>query len=173
MIELFLTFLKIGFLAFGGGYGALGLIQDEVVVIHGWIDHNAFLDLLSVSQMTPGPIAINTATFIGYRLYGIPGSLVATAGVVLPSLFWVSLITGALGVMAKRSDISRILESLRFAVIALIISVTFRIGTSSIVDLYSLGLLFFVIWLRIRYKLSVMWLVLISGLVGIGLEFLK
>ncbi|ACR79157.1 MULTISPECIES: chromate transporter [Kosmotoga] len=173
MIELFLTFLKIGFLAFGGGYGALGLIQDEVVVVHSWIDHDAFLDLLSISQMTPGPIAINTATFIGYRLYGLPGSFVATAGVVLPSLFWVFLITGALGIVAKKSDISRVLEALRFAVIALIISVTFRIGMSSITDLYSLSLLVFVIWLKVRYRLSVIWIVLISGLIGVGLEFLN
>ena len=67
MIEIFLTFLKIGLIAFGGGYGAIGLIQDEVVQIHHWFTQQEFLDFLSIAQMTPGPIGLNASTFIGYK----------------------------------------------------------------------------------------------------------
>lgn len=92
--QLFVSYLKIGFFGFGGGYAMLSLIQNEVVVQHGWMTNAQFADIVAVSQITPGPIAINSATYVGYTvgmqtgdpLYGILGSIVATLAVCLPSL---------------------------------------------------------------------------------------
>ncbi len=92
-LELFLCYLKIGFFGFGGGYTMLSLIQHEVVVQHEWISSATFSDIIAISQMTPGPIAINSATYIGYTVAGFWGSIIATFAVCLPSLSIMVLIT--------------------------------------------------------------------------------
>lgn len=85
--QLFLSFLKIGFFGFGGGYAMLSLIQDEVIVRHEWITTQQFTDIVAVSQMTPGPIAINSATYVGYTVTGnVWGSLLATLAVCVPAM---------------------------------------------------------------------------------------
>ena len=94
LLQLFLSYLKIGFFGFGGGYAMLALIQNEVVVRHAWMTNTEFTDIVAVSQMTPGPIAINSATYVGYSVgiqtghtwCGILGSAIATFAVCLPSL---------------------------------------------------------------------------------------
>ncbi|MBQ8863223.1 MAG: chromate transporter [Rikenellaceae bacterium] len=83
-LQLFLSYLKIGFFGFGGGYAMLSLIQQEVVVSRGWITAAQFTDIVAISQMTPGPIAINSATYIGYEVAGIWGSIIATTAVCVP-----------------------------------------------------------------------------------------
>ena len=85
-LQLFWTYLKIGIFGFGGGYAMLSMIQFEVVDHHGWMTIEEFADMVALSQMTPGPVSINIATFIGYNVGGIWGSLVATAAIVAPSL---------------------------------------------------------------------------------------
>ena len=92
LINLFISFFKIGLFSFGGGYAALPLIQEEVVDMNSWLSLNEFNDLITISQMTPGPIAINSATFVGIRIAGLPGALAATFGCVLPS----AVIVGAI-----------------------------------------------------------------------------
>ena len=92
-LQLFLTYLKIGFFSFGGGYAMLSLIQNETVVRHAWITGAEFSDILALSQMTPGPIAINSATYIGYTVAGFPGAVAATSAVCLPCLLLMILIT--------------------------------------------------------------------------------
>ena len=92
-LQLFLTFLKVGFFGFGGGYAMLSLIQSEVVVRHGWLTGQQLTDIVAISQMTPGPIAINSATYVGYTVTGdIFGSMLATAAVCLPPLTLMALI---------------------------------------------------------------------------------
>ena len=80
--QLFLSFFQIGLLSFGGGYAAMPLIQGQVVQGHGWLSMSEFTDLITISQMTPGPIAVNSATFVGIKIAGIPGALAATFAVV-------------------------------------------------------------------------------------------
>ena len=92
-LQLFLSYLKIGFFGFGGGYAMLSLIQNEIVEQRGWITASEFADIVAVSQMTPGPIAINSATYIGYSVAGVCGSVVATFAVCLPALTLMLLIT--------------------------------------------------------------------------------
>ena len=92
-LQLFLSYLKIGFFGFGGGYAMLSLIQNEIVEQRGWLTATQFADIVAVSQITPGPIAINSATYIGYEIGGIFGSVVATFAVCLPSLTLMLLLT--------------------------------------------------------------------------------
>ena len=92
-LQLFLSYLKIGFFGFGGGYAMLSLIQNEIVEQRGWLTATQFADIVTVSQITPGPIAINSATYIGYEIGGIFGSVVATFAVCLPSLTLMLLLT--------------------------------------------------------------------------------
>ena len=85
-LQLFLSFLQIGAFSFGGGYAAMPLIQNQVVQLHPWLSQSEFTDLITISQMTPGPIAVNSATFVGTRIAGVPGALAATIGCVPPFL---------------------------------------------------------------------------------------
>ena len=91
-LQLFLSFLQIGAFSFGGGYAALPLIRHQVVEANGWLQLSEFTDLITISQMTPGPIAVNSATFVGIKIAGIPGALIATLGCILPSCIIVTLI---------------------------------------------------------------------------------
>lgn len=93
LVQLFVSYLKIGFFGFGGGYAMLSLIHSEVVVRNGWLTNGEFSDIVAISQMTPGPIAINSATYIGYEVAGFWGSVVATVAVCLPALTIMMLIT--------------------------------------------------------------------------------
>ena len=83
--QLFLSFLQIGALSFGGGYAAMPLIEAQIIRTHGWLTTAEFADLVTIAEMTPGPIAVNAATFVGTKIGGIPGALAATAGCVLPA----------------------------------------------------------------------------------------
>lgn len=93
LFRLFVSYLKIGFFGFGGGYAMLSLIHSEVVVRNQWLTNGEFSDIVAISQMTPGPIAINSATYIGYEVAGVLGSVVATVAVCLPALTIMMLIT--------------------------------------------------------------------------------
>ena len=126
-LQLFISFLQIGALSFGGGYAAMPLIQQQVVTLHGWLSLSEFTDLITISQMTPGPIAINSATFVGTRVGGFWGALCATTGCVLPSCLLVSLLAWAYLKYGHLSIIQDVLSSLRPAVIALIASAGFSI----------------------------------------------
>ena len=84
-LQLFFSFLQVGAFSFGGGYAAMPLIKQQVITAHHWLSVSEFTDLISISQMTPGPIAVNSATFVGIKIAGIPGAICATIGCVLPS----------------------------------------------------------------------------------------
>lgn len=166
IIELFWAFFKIGFLAFGGGYGALSLIQDQIVNVSKWLSLEEFLSLIAISQMTPGPIAINSATFIGYRLSGVAGSISSTIGVVLPSVFWIFLILKLLNLLSRWIDTSEVFNALRISVIALILAATLRIGIQSINSLFTVFTALVAFYLLHRFRPSVIWIVLGTGIAG-------
>ena len=120
LIKLFISFLKIGLFSFGGGYAALPLIQQEVVVENGWLAVGEFNDLITISQMTPGPIALNSATFVGQRVAGFPGSLAATMGCILPS----AIIVGSLSYFYKKyKDLDTMTEVLKFLRPAIVVMI--------------------------------------------------
>ncbi|MDO4293382.1 MAG: chromate transporter [Eubacteriales bacterium] len=118
--QLFLSFLQIGMFSFGGGYAALPLIQGQVVTGHQWLTQSEFTDLITISQMTPGPIAVNSATFVGTRLAGFGGAAAATLGCILPSCVLVTLLAWLYLRYRKLSLLQGVLDTLRPAVVAMI-----------------------------------------------------
>lgn len=121
-LQLFLSFLQVGLFSIGGGYAAMPLIQSEVVVKHTWLTMSEFTDLITIAEMTPGPIAVNSATFVGLRIAGIQGALIATFGCILPSCFIVSLLAYIYYRYKNVSTLQSVLSSLRPAIVALIAS---------------------------------------------------
>ena len=120
LLQLLISFLKIGAFSFGGGYAALPLIQNEVVNIHQWISMTEFTNLVTISQMTPGPIAINTATFVGMKVSGVFGAIVATLGCVLPSCIIVTMLAWLYLKYRQLDTLQSVLKTLRPAVVAMI-----------------------------------------------------
>ena len=123
-LQLFLTYLKIGFFGFGGGYAMLSLIQNETVVRHAWITGAEFSDILALSKMTPGPIAINSATYIGYTVAGFPGAVAATSAVCLPCLLLMILITRFVLRLKENPYLKGAIAGIRPVVIGMIAAAT-------------------------------------------------
>ena len=119
-LQLFLSFLQIGALSFGGGYAAMPLIQEQVVTLYGWLSMEAFTDLVTIAEMTPGPIAVNSATFVGTQIAGPGGAVVATLGCILPSCIIVTLLAYIYTKYRNMSLLQGTLASLRPAVVAMI-----------------------------------------------------
>ena len=122
LLELFAAFFEIALFSIGGGYAAMPLIRSQVVQAHGWMTMSEFADLLTIAEMTPGPIQLNAATFAGMRVAGLPGALCASLGVVAPSLVLVSLLAWLYRRYRSLSVIQGVLGFLRPAVVALIAS---------------------------------------------------
>ena len=120
LLQLFLSFVQIGLFSIGGGYAAIPLIQNQTVDLHHWLTAEQFMDLATIAEMTPGPIAINGATFVGLRVAGLPGAIIATFGCILPSLFIVSLLAYIYRKYRELPMLQSVLASLRPAVVALI-----------------------------------------------------
>ncbi len=121
-IQLFVQFFIIGSLSFGGGYAVLPLIEQNIVEQYGWISPTEFVDLLTISEMTPGPIAINAATFAGNQVAGIPGGIIATIGIVTPSLIIVLALAYLYHRFRQLEIVERLIQGLRPAIVALIAS---------------------------------------------------
>lgn len=121
-LELFWSFFQIGLFSFGGGYAAMPMIRSQVVDLHQWLSLTEFTDLITISQMTPGPIAINSATFVGTQIAGLPGALVSTFGCVLPSCIIVSLLAWLYTRYKNLRPLQNVLAALRPTVVALILS---------------------------------------------------
>ena len=121
-LKLFLSFLQIGLFSFGGGYAAMPLIQGQVVTDHGWLSMTEFTDLITIAEMTPGPITINSSTFVGIRTAGLPGAIIATAGCILPSCLIVLMLAWLYFKYGNLTYIQGTLSGLRPAIVALIAS---------------------------------------------------
>lgn len=182
--ELFKSFLQIGALSFGGGYAALPLIQEQVVTNHGWMTMTQFTDLISIAEMTPGPIAVNGATFVGIKLCGFSGALVATLGCLLPSCLFVAILGYFYYKYTDIALLQGVLAGLRPAVVAMIASAGVTIfilalfGTNGIgagesylsaINWYALGI-FIVSFTIIRWKnVNPIYLLMGCGILGGGM----
>lgn len=122
LLEVFISFFQIGLFAIGGGYAALPLIEHQVLEVHSWLTLSEFADLLTISQMTPGPIALNASTFVGTKVAGLPGAIVATVGCVTPSCIIVLTLSYFYFKYKNLSSIQGVLKGLRPAVVSLIAS---------------------------------------------------
>ena len=131
-LQLFLSFLQIGAFSFGGGYAAMPLIQNQVVDLHHWLSLSECTDLVTISQMTPGPIAVNSATFVGIKIAGIPGAIVATLGCILPACIIVTIIAWLYLKYRNMKSLQVVLSTLRPAVVSLIATAGLTIIISAI-----------------------------------------
>ena len=125
-LQLFLSFFQIGLFSFGGGYAAMPLIQAQIVTNHSWLSMSEFTDLVTIAEMTPGPIAVNSATFVGTKIGGVLGALVATAGCILPACILVTLIARLYLKYRNLAVLQSVLGSLRPAVVAMIASASYQ-----------------------------------------------
>lgn len=178
LLRLFFSFIQVGLFSVGGGYAAIPLIQEQIVNIHGLMTLEEFTDLITVAEMTPGPISINSATFVGMRIAGIPGVLICTVGCILPS-FCICLILAHVYYKYRTvGGVQTVLAALRPAVVALIGSAGVSIlmlglfgheGTAyTLNNLNWVELVIFVVCLVIlrKYKPSAVAIILGSGVVG-------
>lgn len=169
ILQIFFSFLKIGFFCFGGGYAILPLIEKEVIIAHGWITYAQFIDIVAIAEMTPGPVAINMATFVGYRTAGIPGAIASTTGVILPSLLLTIIISRFLQMFYEVPAVQAVFRGLRPAVIALItLAAIMVIRTSvSIQDLGSIAILLITFSLLTFSRVNPILVILGAGLLGL------
>ena len=130
-LKLFLTFLEIGAVSFGGGYGMISLIREKVL-LNGWLSEAEFLSFIAVSESTPGPLAINMATFIGASQGGFWGALCATLGVVLPSFVIILLVASVLQNLMKYAGINAVLGGVRPCVVAMILATAVNMALSTL-----------------------------------------
>lgn len=183
-IELFYTFLKIGLFSFGGGYGMLSVIQGEVVTRHAWLTPAEFTDIVAISQMTPGPIGINSATYVGYTAvlnstgsaeWAVVGSLVASFAVMLPSLVLMLVLSYCLIKYGKQRAVEMLFKALRPVVVGLIASAAlllmteenFGSPTGSLLQFVVSVLIFVAAFVAMKfYKISPILILVIAGAFG-------
>lgn len=172
LLALFISYLKIGFFGFGGGYAMLSLIHSEVVVRNGWITNGEFTDIVAISQMTPGPIAINSATYIGYEVAGIFGSVVATVAVCLPAMTLMMLITHFFLRLEHNRYVRGVVMGMRPVVVGMIASAALLLilphdtEGQSFIDGWSWAIFAIALLLSAR-KLNPILLIVASGVAGV------
>lgn len=181
LLKLFISFLQIGAFSFGGGYAAMPLIQHQVVELHQWLSMVEFSDLITISQITPGPIAINSATFVGLKINGFIGALAATMGCIIPSCIIVSIIAYIYLKYQQMSIIQNTLKYIRPAVVAMIGGSGLLIIVNSFfngnVDLNHFQLMSVIIFtgalflLRVK-KLNPIYIMFISGIIQVLIYYL-
>jgi len=167
LLELFITFFKIGAFSFGGGYAMLPLIEEEVIQVHNWLTSTEFIDIVAISEMTPGPIAVNSATFLGYKVAGIWGSVVATLGVVLPSFIVMSLIVHFIYKFKNSPYVDWVFKGIRPVVLGLIASAAVTVAKSAFVDIKAVliaVLLFYIVTFK---KFNPILAIVLAGGLGV------
>lgn len=167
LVDLFLSFCRIGGFTFGGGYAMLPMIQKEIVEQRKWATEDEIMDYFAIGQCTPGVIAVNTATFIGYKRKGILGGIAATAGVVFPSIVIVTLIAAFLNNFAELEIIQNALGAIRVVVGVLILNAVIRMWKKTSVDKICIAITIIAFIVSFFLNISPIIVVVIGG--GLGL----
>lgn len=180
MLKIFLGFFEIGLVSFGGGYAMIPLLE-RLIATNKWMTLSDFANIIGIAEMTPGPIAVNSATFIGYKTNGLFGGLIATTGVALPSLIIILLISKIL-FNKKYADAQKVLfYGMRPVIVGLIVAAAFSVaktcffnGNISISNLnfWSIGICIFIVIASLKTKIHPILLLVISGCMGAGLYIL-
>lgn len=166
LLNLFLVFAQIGATTFGGGYAMLPILQREIVEKRGWAKEEELMDYYAIGQCTPGIIAVNTATFIGYKLYGIPGGIIATLGVVFPSVIIITMIALLLVNFASLPAVKHAFNGIRACVTVLIFDSVIKLGKKSLKDNICLIIFFTVLALSMFTDISTVLLIVLAGVAG-------
>lgn len=169
LFQLFASFCKIGALTFGGGYAMLPMLTRELCETRGWVTNEELLDYYAIGQCTPGIIAVNTATFVGYKRKGVLGGVFATLGIAFPSLVIITLIAGLLQNYAHFDIVRHAFNGIRVAVVALILSAVVKLWKTSVKNAIGVILFLMAFGATVVFGLSPIWIVLVAVLCGLAM----
>jgi chromate transporter len=168
---LFLTFLKIGALIYGGGYVLYAFFNSEFVSHLGWLTHQQLLDAIAVGQITPGPV-FSSATFVGYLMGGWQSALLATLAIFLPAFFFVALASRILPSIRKSWWAGALLDGVNVSALGLMAAVTWQLGRTAVIDWFTIVLMILTLIIVLRVKINSTWLILGGALIGVAYKFL-
>ena len=166
ILQLFLAFAKIGAVTFGGGYAMLPILQRDIVKKHGWATDEELVDYFAIGQCTPGIIAVNTATFIGYKQKGVLGGIAATLGVMFPSIVIITIIAAFITNYEELAVVKHAFAGIRVCVCVLILNAILKLAKGSLVDKWTYIIFAVVFALSLLLDISAAILVLVAGLAG-------
>ena len=169
LLQLFAAFARVGVMTFGGGYAMIPILEREIVDRHGWATSEELMDYYAVGQCTPGVIAVNTATFVGYSVAGVPGGIIATLGVVFPSLVIITVIAGILTNFADLPSVKSAFAAIRVCVCVLIFNAVMKLWKKAVPDKATLVLFLLVFLLSVFLDLSPIVFVVLCAVAGIVL----
>ena len=170
LIDIFITFAKVGVMTFGGGYAMLPILQREVVENKKWATEEELVDYFAIGQCTPGVIAVNTATFIGQKNKGVLGGIIATLGVVFPSIIIISLLAGVIESFSHIAWVQDALAGIRICVCVLILNAVIKLSKKSIVSISTFIIFLLVTLTSLLTDLSPVIFVILAALAGIVLK---
>jgi len=166
LFKLFRIFFKIGAFTFGGGYAMIPLIEEEVVKKNKWIEEDEFLDIIALAQSIPGALAVNSSTYIGYRIFGLKGAIIACLGAVIPSFFIILVIAKFLINSIDKKIMERIFDGIRPAVVSLIIVAVFKLKKGVKKSLFTYIVVILTVILVVVFKIHPIPILIISGVIG-------
>ena len=169
---LFLTFLKIGAILYGSGYVLLAFLHADFVVRLGWLTDQQLVDAIAIGQVTPGPV-FTTATFIGYLLGGLPGAILSTLGIFLPSFVFVPLVYPVLNRLRQSRWTSAFLDGVIVASLGLMAGVTGQLGMAALVDPFTIVLAVLTAVVLFRFKINTTWIILAGALAGVAVKLVR
>ena len=178
ILLLFLSMLKIGCFAFGGGYAIIALLENEFISKRKWIDHDEFMDVVAIAESTPGPIAINVATYIGYKLKGFLGAVIATVGMCLPSFVIMYLVSLFYDRFMEIPLVSAAFKGIQICVVYLIASAAFKMlkkmkKTPLNIAVFSVTCIGMILCTLFDIRISSVWFILFAGILGLSLFLIR
>ena len=177
-LQLFFTMLKIGCVAFGGGYAIIALLESEFISKHGWVEHDEFMDVVAIAESTPGPIAINVATYIGHKLGGFLGAVIATVGICLPSFGFMYIVSVFYEQFMGITLVAAAFRGIQICVVYLIAAAGLKMlkkmkKTPLNLTLFGVTMLGMITCTLLEIRISSVWFILAAGLVGLTLFFVR
>ena len=178
LLAIFLSMLKIGCFAFGGGYSIIALLENEFISKRNWIDHDEFLDVVAIAESTPGPIAINVATYIGYKLKGVVGAVVSTVGMCLPSFLIMYIVSLFYEQFMQITLVAAAFKGIQICVVYLIASAGLKMlkkmkKTPQNIIVFSVTCVGMILCTLFDIHISSVWFILAAGILGLSIFFIK
>lgn len=166
LIKLYITFFKIGIVTFGGGYAMLPILQRDIVDKNKWATEEELLDYYAIGQCTPGVIAVNVATFIGYKLKGVVGGILTTLGVISPSVIIISIIAAFITNFSDIPFVQHAFSGIRVCVCVLILNAVLKISKNALIDKWTYIIFLIVLMLSLFFNVSAIYLIIGAGFTG-------
>ncbi len=166
-LELFKIFFKIGGLTFGGGYAMIPIIEREIIDNKKWIDEEMMLDIIAIAESTPGVLAVNCATFTGYKVAGVLGSLMATLGVIIPSFLIIVLISLIFPLIIKNQYVSYVFDGIKAGIVVLIFEAGIKLSKSVEKNVFNIILFLFALSVALFTEINVIYVLLVCAIIGI------